>query len=108
MCSSDLAEPRLASAALQMASGMLRQASGSVASLSGRPVDVNVRVLVDGRSVLMHSGSMRVVPDRELLQKLAATLQGVGRVRVIGGFVPQREKPRWQARRAEHAGADAG
>ena len=41
----------LASAALQMASGILRQASGSMASLSGRPVDVNVRVLVDGRSV---------------------------------------------------------
>jgi hypothetical protein len=28
-------------------------------------------------------------------------------VRVIGGYVPQREKPRWQARRTEHAAADA-
>ena len=83
-------EPRLASAAMQMASGILRQASGGMASLSGRPVDVNVRVLVDGRSVLMHSNSLHVVPERGLLAKLASTLEGVGRVRVLGGYVPQR------------------
>ena len=100
-------EPRLASAAMQMASGILRQASGSMASLSGRPVDVNVRVLVDGRSVLMHSNSLHVVPERGLLAKLASTLEGVGRVRVLGGYVPQREKPRWQNRRTEHADAGA-
>jgi DNA polymerase-3 subunit alpha len=99
-------EPRLVTAALQMASGILRQASGSVASLSGRPVDVNVRVLVDGRSVLLHSSSLRVVPDRELLSKLAGAVQGFGRVRVRGGFVPQREKPRWKSRQRQHA--DAG
>jgi hypothetical protein len=27
-------------------------------------------------------------------------------VRVLGGFVPQREKPRWQRRQPQHA--DAG
>jgi DNA polymerase-3 subunit alpha len=99
-------EPQLVAGAMQMASGILRQASGSVAALSGRPVDVNVRVLVDGRSVLLHSGSLRVVPGRELLGKLAHAVQGHGRVRVLGGFVPQREKPRWARRPAQHA--DAG
>jgi DNA polymerase-3 subunit alpha len=96
-------EPKLVTAALQMSSGILRQASGSVAALSGRPVDVNVRVNVDGRSVLMHSSSLHVVPDRALLSKLASALQGVGRVRVHGGFVPQREKPRWKSRQPAHA-----
>ena len=99
-------EERLRTAALQMAAGILRQASGSVASLHGRPVDVNVRVRVDGRSVLMHSGSLRVVPERALLAKLASALEGTGRVRVLGGFVPQREKPRWKTRRPETADAN--
>ena len=90
--------------ALQMASGILKQASGTVAALQGRPVDVHLRVAVDGRSVTLRSGSLRVVPERALLAKVAATLEGVGRVRVIGGFVPQRERPRWAARReAAHA-----
>jgi hypothetical protein len=55
----------------------------------------------------MHSNSLHVVPERGLLAKLASTLEGVGRVRVLGGYVPQREKPRWQNRRAEHADAGA-
>jgi len=99
-------EERLRTAALQMAAGILRQASGSVAALHGRPVDVNVRVRIDGRSVLMHSSSLRVVPERALLAKLASALEGSGRVRVLGGFVPQREKPRWQSRRPAAAEAN--
>jgi hypothetical protein len=51
----------------------------------------------------MHSSSLHVVPDRALLSKLASALQGVGRVRVHGGFVPQREKPRWKSRQPAHA-----
>jgi DNA polymerase-3 subunit alpha len=95
---------RAATGALQMASGILKQASGSVAALHGRPVDVHLRVAVDGRSVTLRSGSLRVVPERALLAKVAATLDGVGKVRVIGGYVPQRERPRWSARReAAHA-----
>jgi DNA polymerase-3 subunit alpha len=86
--------------ALQMASGILRQAAGSVAALSGRPVDVDVRAEVDGRIVLMRSGALHVVPERALLTKLATALDGVARVRVLGGYVPQRERPRWGARRA--------
>jgi DNA polymerase-3 subunit alpha len=90
--------------ALQMASGILKQASGTVAALHGRPVDVHLRVTVDGRCVQMRSGSLRVVPERALLAKVAATLDGVGKVRVIGGYVPQRERPKWGARReAAHA-----
>ncbi|MFO0962697.1 MAG: DNA polymerase III subunit alpha [Phycisphaerales bacterium] len=84
--------------ALHMASGLLRQAAGSVASLRGRPVDVHLRVLLEGRAVLLHSAGIRVVPERALLAKLAATLAGVGRVRVVGGHVPQRERPKWQQR----------
>ncbi len=85
--------------ALQMASGLLRQAAGSVASLQGRPVDVHLRLVVGARAVLMHSAAIRVVPERALLAKLAATLEGVGKVRVIGGHIPQRERPRrWEQR----------
>jgi hypothetical protein len=51
----------------------------------------------------MHSNSLHVVPERALLSKLATTLEGVGRVRVLGGFVPQRERPKWQQRRPAHA-----
>jgi DNA polymerase-3 subunit alpha len=90
-------------AALQMASGMLRKAAGSVVSLSGRPVPVEVRVPAGDSNVQLRSASLRVVPDRALLGGLANTLQGVARVRVIGGHVPQRERPRWGARRAEAA-----
>jgi hypothetical protein len=82
-----------------MASGILRQAAGSVAALSGRPVDVDVRAEVGGRVVLMRSNALRVVPERALLTKLATALDGVARVRVLGGYVPQRERPRWGARR---------
>jgi hypothetical protein len=39
------------------------------------------------------------VPERALLTKLATALDGVARVRVLGGYVPQRERPRWGARR---------
>ncbi|MBU3684555.1 MAG: DNA polymerase III subunit alpha [Phycisphaerales bacterium] len=85
--------------ALQMASGILRQAAGSVAALSGRPVDVDVRTEVGGRVVLMRSSALHVVPERALLTKLATALDGVARVRVLGGYVPQRERPRWGARR---------
>ena len=86
--------------ALQMASGILRQAAGSVAALSGRPVDVDVRTEVGGRVVLMRSSALHVVPERALLTKLATALDGVARVRVLGGYVPQRERPRWGARRS--------
>jgi DNA polymerase-3 subunit alpha len=86
--------------ALQMASGILRQAAGSVAALSGRPVEVDVRAEVDGRTVLLRSSALHVVPERALLTKLATALDGVARVRVLGGYVPQRERPRWGARRA--------
>jgi DNA polymerase III alpha subunit len=85
--------------ALQMASGILRQAAGSVAALSGRPVDVDVRTEVGGRVVILRSNALHVVPERALLTKLATALDGVARVRVLGGYVPQRERPRWGARR---------
>ncbi len=86
--------------AMQMASGFLKQACGSVASLQGRPVDVAVQVKVDGKVVHLHSNGLKVVPDRTLLNRLSSALQGVGRVTVHGGYVPQREKPRWQQRPA--------
>jgi DNA polymerase-3 subunit alpha len=84
--------------ALQMASGVLRQACSSVASLRGRPVDVHVNIRVEGRLVHFKSRGLRVVPDRDLLGKLSGVLQGVARVSVHGGFVPEREQPRWQKR----------
>jgi DNA polymerase-3 subunit alpha len=84
--------------ALSMASGVLRQACGSVVSLQGRPVDVHVKLQMDGRLVHMHSRGLRVVPDRALLAKLSSALQGVARVTVHGGYLPQREQPRWQKR----------
>ncbi len=84
--------------ALQMASGVLRQACSSVASLRGRPVDVHVNVRVDGKTVHFKSRGLRVVPDRELLGKLSGVLQGVARVSVHGGYIPEREQPRWQKR----------
>jgi DNA polymerase III subunit alpha len=84
--------------ALQMASGLLRQASGSALNLQGRPVDVHLHVHAGGRVVHMHARGVRVVPDRALLSKLGTALQGVGRVSVQGGYVPQRERPKWQQR----------
>jgi hypothetical protein len=66
-------------------------------------VPVEVRVPAGDSNVQLRSASLRVVPDRALLGGLANTLQGVARVRVIGGQVPQRERPRWGARRAEAA-----
>jgi DNA polymerase-3 subunit alpha len=100
------AESASLAAALQMASGLLRQSAGSVAALRGRPVDVYVRVLVGGREVQMRSSALRVVPDRQLLSKLAGMLEGVGRVRIEGGYVPQRERPAWQKRAAFRGSRD--
>ena len=41
---------------------------------------------------------------QQISQVISRELDGVGKVRVIGGYVPQRERPKWGARReAAHA-----
>lgn len=84
--------------ALEMARGFLRQASGSVANLRGRPVAVHLHVHAQGRVVELHARGLSVVPERGLIAKLSSALEGVGRVRVVGGYVPQRERPAWTRR----------
>jgi DNA polymerase-3 subunit alpha len=94
-----------ARSALEMARGFLRQASGSVANLRGRPVGVYVRVPVRGRVVELHARGLSVVPERGLISRLSSALEGVGRVRVVGGHVPQRERPAWSRRAWQGSGS---
>lgn len=88
---------------MRFVSGHLRQASRSVAALSGRPVETAVHLrLRDGRTVVLASPGIRVVPDDDLLKRLRDA--GADGVRVRGGYIP----PRKEDRRRRFAKASGG
>jgi hypothetical protein len=61
----------------------------------------------DVRRTTLQSYRMRVVPDRTLLDALRA-LVGRDGVRVRGGWMPERKKPRqWGARRSSEEPVEA-
>jgi DNA polymerase-3 subunit alpha len=80
-------------ATVKLLHGILRQASSSVAALQGRPVEVSVTIAVGEDSVRLAPRGIRVVPESGLLTRLGELL-GAGRVRVRGGFPPERARPR--------------
>jgi DNA polymerase-3 subunit alpha len=80
-------------ATVKLLHGMLRQASSSVAALQGRPVEVSVTIAVGEDAVRLAPRGIRVVPESGLLSRLGELL-GPGRVRVRGGFRPERARPR--------------
>ena len=96
-----------ASGTLEMLAGLLKQASNSVALAQGKPVDVMIHLDGDVRRTTLQSYRMRVVPDRTLLDALRA-LVGRDGVRVRGGWMPERKKPRqWGARRSSEEPVEA-
>ncbi len=92
---------------LEMVAGHLKQAAATFAATRGRPVEVVVRLVVDGWVVSLTPTTARVVPERNLLTRLRQTLGSQGTVRVRGGWRPQRREPRpWEmARSRESVGA---
>jgi hypothetical protein len=61
----------------------------------------------DSRRVSLQSHRLRVVPDRALLEAIRG-LVGPGGVRVRGGWVPERRKPKqWGARRPSEEAVEA-
>lgn len=91
---------------MRFVSGHLRQASRSVAALSGRPVETAVHLrLNDGRTVVLSSPGIRVVPDDELVARLRDA--GADGVRVRGGYVPPRKEDR-RRRFAKGGGGGGG
>jgi len=92
---------------LEMIAGLLKQASSSVALAQGKPVDVVIHLDGDARRTTLQSYRMRVVPDRGLLDGLRA-LVGRDGVRVRGGWMPERRKPKqWGARRSSEEPVEA-
>ncbi len=95
----DESSERVVTGTMEMLAGLLKQASGSAALASGRSVDTSIHLLQDSRRVTLHAGKLRVVPTRALLDSLRR-LVGTDAVRVKGGWVPERRKPKqWGSRR---------
>jgi DNA polymerase-3 subunit alpha len=92
---------------IEMLAGYLKQASSAAATSVGRAVDVVVHLDGEARRTTLASHRLRVVPDRELLDALRR-LVGPDRVRVKGGWLPERRKrPQWGAKRvAAGVGSD--
>jgi hypothetical protein len=81
-----------------MVAGLLKQASSSAAMTPGKPVDVVLHLDGDARRVTLASHRLRVVPARALLDSLRRIV-GADRVRVKGGWMPERRKPKqWGGR----------
>jgi DNA polymerase III subunit alpha len=76
---------------MQMAAGLLKQAAALNGSIPGQTVDVFIHVHEEGRRVTLRAERLRVVPERTLVGRLGE-LFGPERVRVRGGFVPQRQR----------------
>jgi len=86
---------------MEMIAGELRRASATFAATRGRPVEVQVRMLVDDWIATLEPSSCRVVPDRTLLANLQRTIGPLGGVRVHGGWRPAKREARpWEAARA--------
>ncbi len=96
-----------ANGTVEMLAGLLKQANNSAALAQGKSVDVMVHLDNDSRRVTLQSHRLRVVPDRALLEAIRG-LVGPGGVRVRGGWVPERRKPKqWGARRPSEEAVEA-
>ncbi|MHC5113117.1 MAG: DNA polymerase III subunit alpha [Planctomycetota bacterium] len=96
---------------MQMVAGVLQQSGAAPGGDGGRPVGVTVHLRTAGKRVTLKPGSVRVIPDAVLLERLR-DLCGAGGVRVIGGAVPEPPQKRRGgaargARRREPVGAGA-
>jgi hypothetical protein len=90
-----------------MVAGLLKQAANSAALTQGKAVDVVMHLDGDARRTTLQSHRLRVVPDRALLDALRG-LVGAQGVRVRGGWVPERRKPKqWGARRPSEEAVEA-
>jgi DNA polymerase-3 subunit alpha len=96
-----------ANGTVEMLAGLLKQATNSAALAQGKSVDVMVHLETDARRVTLQSHRLRVVPDRSLLEALRG-LVGADRVKVRGGWAPERRKPKqWGARRPSEETVEA-
>jgi DNA polymerase-3 subunit alpha len=77
--------------ALDLLHGLLRQASSSVASLQGRPVEVALDVDLGRERITLLPRGLRVVPDPDLLHRIASVV-GEANLRVVGGWRPTRNR----------------
>ncbi len=85
---------------LEMLAGLLKQASSGASMSVGRPAEVFVHLDGDARRTTLQSHRLRVVPSRALLDSLRR-LVGADRVRVKGGWTPERRKPKqWGGKRS--------
>jgi DNA polymerase-3 subunit alpha len=92
---------------LEMVAGLLKQASGGAALAEGRPVEVIVHLDREARRTTLHSHRLRVVPEPSLLDALRR-LVGADGVRVKGGWMPERRKPKqWGAKRMSEEAVEA-
>ena len=91
---------------IEMLAGYLKQAGAAAATAVGRAVDVVVHLDGESRRTTLASHRLRVVPDRELLEALRR-LVGPTRVRVKGGWLPERRKrQQWGAKRVTVGAGD--
>jgi len=85
---------------MRLAAGLLRQATGVSGAQRGRAVPVHISIAprdLDGRVVRLTS-KVSVLPDPALLSQLR-DLVGEGDLRVVGGYVPRRERKTWNRTR---------
>jgi hypothetical protein len=91
-------DARAAENTLDMVAGLLKQASSGASMTPGKPVEVVVHLDGDARRVTLAAHRLRVVPARPLLDALRRIVGG-DRVRVKGGWTPERRKPKqWGGR----------
>jgi len=91
-------DARAAEGVLDMVAGLVKQASGGAALTPGKPVEVVIHLDGDARRVTLATHRLRVVPARGLLDSLRRVV-GADRVRVKGGWTPERRKPKqWGGR----------
>jgi len=93
---------------MRVAAGLLKQATGASSVGRGRAVEVRLNLhLVDRphEAVELASGRLRVIADEQLVGELR-DLVGDDHVRVLGGFIPKRERRGGRRREPAMAGAN--
>jgi DNA polymerase-3 subunit alpha len=91
-------DARAAENTLDMVAGLLKQAGSAASMTPGKPVEVVVHLDGDARRVTLAAHRLRVVPTRSLVESLRRVV-GADRVRVKGGWTPERRKPKqWGGR----------
>ncbi len=72
---------------MRMAAGLLQQAAAVAISGRGHAAEVSVLLRSNGHLVRLRTGSLRVVPEPDLLRRLGDVV-GQDRIRLVGGHVP--------------------